>query len=123
MNYGCILIPENFLAELPIFVQLIEEINSLKEVDVEEFTAEHLSAWNFALYSSMPLLFRQQLAIMRTSDGRVDMTRVSSEKILASLCQQELADRKKAGTYSGNFAPVTHHFSFQGKSAHPSLFD
>jgi hypothetical protein len=86
MNYGCILIPENFLAELPIFVQLIEEINSLKEVDVEEFTAEHLSAWNFALYSSMPLLFRQQLAIMRTSDGRVDMTRVSSEKILASLC-------------------------------------
>lgn len=121
MNYGCIIVPESFIAELPIFKHLIMEINDLMkgktEAQLEEYqekllTADDLTPWNFALYSSMPLLFQQQLVTMRNCRGQVDMARVNSEIMLAQLCTEELAKRKKAGTYSGSFAPVTHHFSF-----------
>jgi 6-phosphofructokinase len=132
MNYGCIIVPESFMAELPIFKHLIMEINDFMNTKTEAeqaaykeklLDANDLTPWNFALYDSMPLLFKQQLITMRRSDGTVDMSRVSSEIMLAQLCTEELAKRKKAGTYSGSFAPVTHHFSFQGRSAHPSTFD
>jgi len=36
---------------------------------------------------------------------------------------EEIAKRKAAGTFKGSFAPVTHYFGYQGRSAHPSNFD
>ena len=43
--------------------------------------------------------------------------------MVAHLCSEELARRKKQGTYNGSFAPVTHFFGYQGRAAHPSSFD
>jgi len=48
---------------------------------------------------------------------------LETERLVAYLVQEELEKRKKNGTYSGAFAPVTHFFGYQGRSAHPSLFD
>lgn len=42
---------------------------------------------------------------------------------MAYFVQKELEKRKKEGTYTGAFAPVTHFFGYQGRSGHPSAFD
>jgi 6-phosphofructokinase 1 len=34
-----------------------------------------------------------------------------------------LKERKARKEYSGSFAPVTHFFGYQGRAAHPSIFD
>ena len=36
---------------------------------------------------------------------------------------EELKRRKAKGVYTGTFSPVTHFFGYQGRAAHPSLFD
>merc|ERR1711998_222504 len=55
--------------------------------------------------------------------GDVKLSQIETEKLLAYLCDVELKERKKKGTYKGSFAPVTHFFGYQGRSGHPSLFD
>ena len=42
---------------------------------------------------------------------------------MAHFVAEELKRRKSKGQYTGTFAPVTHFFGYQGRSAHPSLFD
>lgn len=75
-------------------------------------TDKQLSPASFALYSRMPEYIQMQLVSMRDSCGNVDISRVETEKLLAQLCSEELSRRKKAGTYSGSFGPVTHFFGF-----------
>jgi hypothetical protein len=75
---------------------MIQELNKLRgygknvELELKDglLNADHLTAWSFALYKSMPLLFQQQLATMKDSYGNVDMTRICSEKIFAQLCTE-----------------------------------
>jgi pyrophosphate--fructose-6-phosphate 1-phosphotransferase len=131
-DYGCMIFPDSFISELPVFKILIEEINDLmknKTVDERKvynkrlLKSDELSPWNFALYNTMPYLFRRQVINFRKNDGTVDFARLCSEKMLAKLCSEELARRKEKGTYTGKFAAVTHHFTFQGRAAHPSTFD
>jgi len=107
-NYGCILIPEGLMMNLPGVKTLIEEINTLFEgiADQQEFRALKekltneeelkllLSPWSYSLFNSFP-----------------------------AFCQIELAKRKKAGEYGGAFAAVTHFFGYQGRSALPTDFD
>jgi len=42
---------------------------------------------------------------------------------MAHFVAEELRRRKAEGSYNGSFAPVTHFFGYQGRAAHPSLFD
>lgn len=37
--------------------------------------------------------------------------------------QEELKKRAASGSYKGSFAPVTHFFGYQARSAHPSTMD
>ena len=39
------------------------------------------------------------------------------------MVNNELQKRKKKGLYKGSFSPVTHYFGYQGRAAHPTLFD
>lgn len=55
--------------------------------------------------------------------GTIKLSQVETEKLLAYYCQIELANRKKAGSYNGAFAAVTHFFGYQGRSALPTKFD
>jgi len=53
----------------------------------------------------------------------MNLSQIETEKLLAYFVAEELARRKKNGTFKGNFAPVTHFFGYQGRAAHPSNFD
>jgi 6-phosphofructokinase len=48
---------------------------------------------------------------------------IETEKLIAHFVSEELDRRKAAGVYKGKFAPVTHFFGYQGRAAHPTLFD
>ncbi len=51
------------------------------------------------------------------------MAHLETASLLAHFVAKALAERKLKGEYSGQFAPVTHFFGYQGRAAHPSLFD
>ena len=55
--------------------------------------------------------------------GSIKVSQIDTEKLVAYLVDEELKVRKRKGTYSGSFAPVTHFFGYQGRSGHPSKFD
>lgn len=82
-----------------------------------------LTAWSHSLFSSLPDFLKQQLLIEREMAGSIKLSQVETEKLVAFMVDEELRARKKAGTYDGSFAPVTHFFGYQGRSGHPSHFD
>jgi len=59
----------------------------------------------------------------REVEGSIKLSLIETEKLISFFVEKELNERKKRGTYSGSFAPVSHYFGYQGRSGHPSLFD
>lgn len=94
-----------------------------KLIDEPEKLRELMTKWSYSLFESFPDFFRNQLLVYREMSGDVKLSQIETEKLLAYLCDVELKERKKKGTYKGSFAPVTHFFGYQGRSGHPSLFD
>jgi len=66
---------------------------------------------------------RLQLISGHELSGEVNLASFETEKLLAYFVQAEIAKRKANGAFKGSFAPVTHYFGYQGRSAHPSNFD
>jgi 6-phosphofructokinase len=66
---------------------------------------------------------RLQLINEQEISGEVNLSQIETEKLLAYFVSEEMEKRKKAGTFKGSFAPVTHFFGYQGRAAHPSYFD
>ena len=64
-----------------------------------------------------------QLINEQEISGSVNLSQIETEKLISYFVKLELDKRKKKGTYEGTFAPVTHFFGYQGRAAHPSLFD
>jgi len=136
-NYGCIIIPEGLMMNIPTIVQLIEELNELFDncKTDEEFKAlkeklldeeqikQLLTEWSYSLFRVFPDFIKTQMLLSREMAGTIKLSQVETEKMLAYFCDIELRRRKAAGTYKGGFAPVTHFFGYQGRSGHPSLFD
>ena len=44
--------------------------------------------------------------------GSIKLSQIETEKLVAFMVEEELKIRKKNGTYSGSFAPVTHFFGY-----------
>jgi hypothetical protein len=44
--------------------------------------------------------------------GSIKVSQIDTEKLVAHLVDEELKLRKRKGTYSGSFAPVTHFFGY-----------
>lgn len=82
-----------------------------------------LTPWSHSLFNSLPDFLKQQLLIERQMSGSIKLSQIETEKLVAYLVDEELKIRKRAGKYSGSFAPVTHFFGYQGRSGHPSRFD
>ena len=93
-----------------------------KLLDGEEIK-QLLSEWSYSLFRVFPEFIKTQMLVSREIQGRINIASVETEKMLAYLCDIELQKRKAAGAYKGGFAPVTHFFGYQGRSAHPSRFD
>ena len=63
------------------------------------------------------------MLVEREIEGTLKLSQLETERLVSYLVGEQLEKRKKAGLYKGAFAPVTHFFGYQGRSAHPSHFD
>eukprot|EP01053_Blabericola_migrator_P005488 Blabericola_migrator_1__5487@NODE_27_length_20109_cov_273_259006_g24_i0_p3_GENE_NODE_27_length_20109_cov_273_259006_g24_i0NODE_27_length_20109_cov_273_259006_g24_i0_p3_ORF_typecomplete_len1196_score265_43PFK/PF00365_20/2_4e79PFK/PF00365_20/6_6e58RSS_P20/PF11757_8/1_1e03RSS_P20/PF11757_8/22RSS_P20/PF11757_8/24_NODE_27_length_20109_cov_273_259006_g24_i046108197 len=140
-NYGTVVIPEGVISAIPQYKALLSEIDAIlqkhsnAERDVKKALRnafvhlkkdsdayKQLTPWSAALLQTLPEFFRAQL-VKETPTGRIELSEIGAEQLLAMWVSHELAERKKLNTYSGSFAPVCHYFGFQGRSAMPSNFD
>eukprot|EP01054_Gregarina_sp_Poly1_P006498 Gregarina_sp_Poly_1__6497@NODE_347_length_9356_cov_233_862418_g290_i0_p1_GENE_NODE_347_length_9356_cov_233_862418_g290_i0NODE_347_length_9356_cov_233_862418_g290_i0_p1_ORF_typecomplete_len1220_score178_08PFK/PF00365_20/2_6e75PFK/PF00365_20/1_1e56_NODE_347_length_9356_cov_233_862418_g290_i02393898 len=135
-NFGVVLIPEGLLTSIPQMKAFLGEIDAVWAVkskaeraefrerlvkgDITE--SEHLSAWCASLVKALPMFFREQL-IKETPTGRLEVSELGIEQVIALWVQRELESRKQAGTYKGSFNHVCSYFGFQCRSTMPSNFD
>ena len=136
MNFGVAIIPEGVVEFVPEFKALIAEINELLAGEkAEEFNAlatwkektvfikEGLTKESYDVFAILPEGIQQQLFLERDPHGNVQVSLIESEKLFSALVKAKLAERKKAGTYTGKFSAQHHFFGYEGRCAFPSNFD
>ena len=136
MNYGVALIPEGVVEFVPEFSVLIHEINELlagsKADDFNAlpswdekyaFIKNGLTAASMEVFAILPQAIQQQLFLERDPHGNVQVSLIESEKLFSAMVKENLAARKKAGTYKGKFSPLHHFLGYEGRCAFPSNFD
>ena len=133
-NFGTVLIPEGLIEFVPAIKALISELNDYLAHHQAEFDAiakdqqrqyiiSKLSADNSTVYASLPEGVARQLTLDRDPHGNVQVSLIETEKLLAEMVGNRLAEWKKAGKYDGKFAPQVHFFGYEGRCAAPSNYD
>ncbi|MBF0575437.1 diphosphate--fructose-6-phosphate 1-phosphotransferase [Dysgonomonas sp. GY617] len=133
-NFGTVLIPEGLIEFVPAIKALISELNDYLAHHQEEFDAiakdqqrqyiiSKLSADNSAVYASLPEGVARQLTLDRDPHGNVQVSLIETEKLLAEMVGNRLAELKKTGKYDGKFSPQVHFFGYEGRCAAPSNYD
>ena len=135
-NFGVAIIPEGVVEFVPEFSKLIAEINELLAGEKAEafnalptweekyaFIENGLTPESMEVFKILPTGIQQQLFLERDPHGNVQVSLIESEKLFSALVADELAKRKKAGTYKGKFSPLHHFFGYEGRCAFPSNFD
>ena len=135
-NFGVAIIPEGIVEFVPEFSVLIAEINELLAgAKADAFNA--LSTWeekyafiqagltkeSMAVFAILPQSIQQQLFLERDPHGNVQVSLIESEKLFSAMVKENLAARKKAGTYNGKFSALHHFLGYEGRCAFPSNFD
>ena len=95
-----------------------------------EYVVKHLSPASLQAFESMPLTIRKQLLADRDPHGNVQVSRIETEKMLALLVEEHVADinRVRVAQYGKNakqvaFSSQTHFFGYEGRCSAPSNFD
>ena len=135
-NFGIAIIPEGIVEFVPEFSVLIAEINELLAgakadafnalptwADKFEFIKNGLTEASFAVFAILPQTIQQQLFLERDPHGNVQVSLIESEKLFSEMVKENLAARKKNGTYKGKFGAQHHFFGYEGRCAFPSNFD
>ena len=135
-NFGVAIIPEGIVEFVPEFSVLIAEINELLAgektaqfnalptwADKYAFIERGLSKESMAVFAILPESIQQQLFLERDPHGNVQVSLIESEKLFSALVKDNLAARKKAGTYNGKFGTHHHFLGYEGRCAFPSNFD
>ncbi len=135
-NFGVAIIPEGVVEFVPEFAVLIAEINELLAgsradefnalptwADKYAFIENGLTKESMAVFAILPQGIQQQLFLERDPHGNVQVSLIESEKLFSALVADKLAQRKKAGSYSGKFSPLHHFLGYEGRCAFPSNFD
>ena len=135
-NFGVAIIPEGIVEFVPEFSVLIAEINELlagakadafNELPTWEakyaFIEAGLTKESMAVFAILPQNIQQQLFLERDPHGNVQVSLIESEKLFSALVKDNLAARKKAGTYTGKFSALHHFLGYEGRCAFPSNFD
>lgn len=134
MNFGTVLIPEGLIEFLPAMKRLIKELNEfLSQNDAEfklikrsaqrQYIKNKLSPENSRLYDSLPADVARQLIADRDPHGNVQVSLIATEKLLADMTAQKLAEWAEEGRFQGRFSTLTHFFGYEGRCAMPSNFD
>ena len=135
-NFGVAIIPEGIVEFVPEFSVLIAEINELLAgakadafnalstwADKYAFIKNGLTEASFSVFDILPENIQQQLFLERDPHGNVQVSLIESEKLFSALVKDNLAARKKAGTYNGKFSALHHFLGYEGRCAFPSNFD
>lgn len=133
-NFGTILIPEGLIEFIPAIKSLIDELNDFLAKNQQTFNdtpkdkkiqyvIENLSSSNSKIYASLPEVVARQLTLDRDPHGNVQVSLIETEKLLAEMVGNKLAEWKKAGKYVGAFATQFHFFGYEGRCAAPSNYD
>ena len=135
-NFGVAIIPEGIVEFVPEFSVLIAEINELLAGEKADafnalatwsekyaFIENGLTKESMAVFAILPENIQQQLFLERDPHGNVQVSLIESEKLFSALVKDNLAARKKAGTYNGKFGAQHHFFGYEGRCAFPSNFD
>ena len=135
-NFGVAIIPEGIVEFVPEFSVLIAEINELLAgtkadafnalptwADKYAFIKNGLTEASFSVFDILPENIQQQLFLERDPHGNVQVSLIESEKLFSALVKDNLAARKKNGTYNGKFSALHHFLGYEGRCAFPSNFD
>ena len=133
-NFGTVLIPEGLIEFIPAMKCLIAELNDFLAENETEFKAinkseqrtyiiSKLSKENSELYASLPEGVARQLTLDRDPHGNVQVSLIETEKLLAEMVGNRLAEWKKEGKFTGKFTSQTHFFGYEGRCAAPSNYD
>jgi diphosphate--fructose-6-phosphate 1-phosphotransferase len=122
-NFGTIIIAEGLLAAIPEFRTLITELESVPMPSPVEKVLPELTQWSRALFQSLPDFIQQQLLLERQSNAALQLSQLETERLVAWLVEDELAQRKKKGSYKGGFSPVCQFLGYQARCTIPSDFD
>ncbi len=135
MNFGVVLIPEGLVEFIPEVKLLIAEINELVALEAKEFSKlkeaqdkiafihKRLSVDSDKVFSILPEDIQGQLLMDRDPHGNVQVSRIETEKLLSSIVEKKLEERKANGSYKGKFNALHHFFGYEGRCAFPSNFD
>ncbi|MDR2145607.1 MAG: diphosphate--fructose-6-phosphate 1-phosphotransferase [Tannerella sp.] len=133
-NFGTVLIPEGLIEFIPAVKRLISELNDflakheqefkmIKRSEQRTYIIHKLTRENSDLYASFPEAVARQLTLDRDPHGNVQVSLVETEKLLAEMVGNRLAEWKIEGKYHGKFATQTHFFGYEGRCAAPSNYD
>jgi pyrophosphate--fructose-6-phosphate 1-phosphotransferase len=133
-NFGTVLIPEGLVEFIPAMKKLIHELNEYLAYNIEEFQRikrshqlvhikDKLSPHNSKIFASLPENVARQLTLDRDPHGNVQVSLIETEKLLAEMVANRLAEMAYEGKYKGKFAAQTHFFGYEGRCAAPSNYD
>ncbi|MCL1937357.1 MAG: diphosphate--fructose-6-phosphate 1-phosphotransferase [Candidatus Azobacteroides sp.] len=133
-NFGIVLIPEGVIEFIPAMKKLIAELNEylakhdnefkrIKRSHQRDYIIDKLSPENSKIYASLPETVARQLTLERDPHGNVQVSLIETEKLLAEMVGNRLAEMKKTGAYVGKFSTQTHFFGYEGRCAAPSNYD
>ena len=131
-NFGVVLIPEGLVEFIPEIKYLIEEINNLLAKEEAAFSASSdkiafvegmLSKASLESFTILPEEIKKQLLMDRDPHGNVQVSRIETDKLLASMVDTRLKQKKGEGSYKGKFSSMTHFFGYEGRCAFPTNFD
>lgn len=123
--HGVIILSEGLIENIVDIRLLIQEIKGLlKEGISTKKCPSLLSPSSAALLKSLPLFIQKQLLEEMETEGLNYLSNIETEKLLAKLAEDELAKRKKAGTYTAKkLDSVCHFLCYQSRGSLPSNFD
>lgn len=133
-NFGTVLIPEGLIEFIPAIKRLINELNDflanhdsefkmIKKSEQRSYIIRKLSKENSDLYASLPEAVARQLTLDRDPHGNVQVSLIETEKLLAEMVGNRLAEWAEEGKYLGKFATQVHFFGYEGRCASPSNYD
>ncbi len=135
-NFGIALIPEGLIEFIPEIKSMISNLNdtlaslendnnykNAEENAKFEIIKGKLNSEDSAVFSSLPVMIKQQLLMDRDPHGNVQVSKIETEKLLIEMVSARLAEMKKQGTYNGKFSAQCHFFGYEGRCAFPSNFD
>jgi len=125
-NFAVCLLSEGLPNYIPELKNLLREIDSAFQAGFTDPSSviASLTPWSKAVLDFLPSAVQSQLFLERESNGRAQLSQISTERLLLELVNGELQRRKAAGlskAKGGN--GMGFFFGYQARSAMPTNFD